>query len=47
MLNLPFGQIGEVVEQPRLQIRDAHQRLVIDADLVALKAAWKNPLSLG
>ena len=47
MLNLPFGQIGEVVESPRLQVWDTRRRLVIDAPIESLKAAWKKPLSLG
>lgn len=45
MLDLPFGQIGEVIEQPRLRIRDCRRRLVVDAGLDALKAAWKRPLA--
>jgi phosphoribosylformylglycinamidine synthase len=45
MLDLPFGQIGEVIEQPRLRIRDCRHRLAVDIDLDTLKAAWRKPLA--
>ncbi len=46
MLNLPFGQIGRVVENRRLAIRAAH-RTLIDADIDALRSAWQKPLNFG
>ena len=46
MLNLPFGQIGQVVEDKRLRIIDRTQKPVIDQPLDVLKAAWQKPLSL-
>ncbi|MHC4372641.1 MAG: phosphoribosylformylglycinamidine synthase subunit PurL [Planctomycetota bacterium] len=45
MLNLPFGQIGEVIENKKLLIHDAQQKKVIDADLETLKQAWQKPLA--
>jgi len=47
MLNLPFGQIGKVVEDKRLVIKAQNQAAVIDLDLKTLKSAWQNPLKLG
>ncbi|MBN1125292.1 MAG: phosphoribosylformylglycinamidine synthase subunit PurL [Sedimentisphaerales bacterium] len=47
MLNLPFGQIGEVVKEPRLTIRDRNQEIVVDAELQQLKTVWQEPLWLG
>jgi phosphoribosylformylglycinamidine (FGAM) synthase-like enzyme len=44
MLNLPFGQVGEVIEDKKLLIRDKKQNTVIDAELDALKNAWQKPL---
>ena len=41
MLNLPFGQIGKVVEQPRLIIRAADGGEVINAEIEVLKKAWQ------
>jgi phosphoribosylformylglycinamidine synthase len=41
MLNLPFGQIGRVVEEPRLIIRAAEGGEVINAELKVLKEAWQ------
>ena len=46
MLNVPFGQIGEVAEDSRLVIQDEGQRRVVDMDLAALRDAWKKPLML-
>jgi len=46
MLNLPFGQIGRVVEDKRLRIADQKQKTVIDQPLDTLKAAWQKPLAL-
>jgi phosphoribosylformylglycinamidine synthase len=44
MLNLPFGQIGRVIGEKRLIIRNGRQQAVIDADLETLKQAWQRPL---
>ena len=45
MLNLPFGQVGEVTEGKKLLVRDKDQNVVIDAELDGLKAAWQKPLA--
>ena len=45
MLNLPFGQIGRVVEDKRLHIVDRQQKTVIDQPLETMKAAWQKPLA--
>ena len=45
MLNLPFGQVGEVTESKRLVIKDADRNTVIDADIAELKEAWQKPLN--
>ena len=45
MLNLPFGQIGEVIEAEKLLVHDVQQKTVIDADLETLKQAWQKPLA--
>jgi len=47
MLNLPFGQIGKIVQDKRLVIKAQNQAAVIDLDLKTLKSAWQNPLKLG
>ena len=44
MLNIPFGQIGEVIEDKKLLVHDANQNMVIDAGLDTLKNAWQKPL---
>jgi len=44
MLNIPFGQVGEVIEDKKLLIHDANQNTVIDAGLDVLKRAWQKPL---
>ena len=41
MLNLPFGQIGKVVEEKKLVIKANDGRAVIDLDLDTLKKAWQ------
>jgi len=41
MLNLPFGQIGRVMDSCRLTIRDDCGKRVIDAAVADLKAAWQ------
>lgn len=45
MLNLPFGQIGRVTGEPRLAVRAGGNKVVLDADLAALKQAWQRPLA--
>ena len=45
MLNLPFGQIGQVVDDKRLRIFDRTQKTVIDQPLETMKAAWQKPLA--
>lgn len=45
MLNIPFGQVGEVIEDKKLLIRDSKQRTVIEAQLDELKKAWQQPLA--
>jgi phosphoribosylformylglycinamidine synthase len=45
MLNLPFGQVGEVIEEQKLLIRDKNQKVVVDAKLDGLKDAWQKPLA--
>jgi phosphoribosylformylglycinamidine synthase II len=41
MLNLPFGQVGKVVAEPRLIVKAEDGRRVIDANLDVLKQAWQ------
>jgi phosphoribosylformylglycinamidine (FGAM) synthase-like enzyme len=41
MLNLPFGQIGEVTAESKLVIRSERGRNIVDADLDILKDAWQ------
>jgi phosphoribosylformylglycinamidine synthase len=45
MLNLPFGQVGEVTGDKKLVIRDAKGHAVVDAEISKLKDAWKSPLA--
>jgi phosphoribosylformylglycinamidine synthase len=45
MLNIPFGQIGEVIEDKKLLIHDKNYKIVIDEGLDALKNAWQKPLA--
>ena len=44
MLNVPFGQIGKVISQKRLIIKDVSGNNVVDVDLDTLKQVWKKPL---
>ena len=46
MLNLPFGQIGKVIEDKKLLIICQNQTTAIDLDLDVLKEAWQKPLML-
>jgi phosphoribosylformylglycinamidine synthase len=41
MLNLPFGQIGKVVEEPKLIVRATDGNEVINAELHVLKEVWQ------
>ena len=41
MLNLPFGQIGEVTAESKLVIRSEDGGNVVDADIEILKEAWQ------
>lgn len=47
MLNLPFGQIGKVIKEPRLVIKDMQKKTVIDSEISRLKEAWQKPLAMG
>ena len=44
MLNVPFGQIGSVIDDARLIIKTKTAKAVVDIDLDTLKAAWQKPL---
>jgi phosphoribosylformylglycinamidine synthase II len=41
MLNLPFGQIGKVVEEPKLVVRAADGSEAINTEIKVLKEAWQ------
>ncbi len=41
MLNLPFGQIGRVVAEPKLKIEAHDGRTIVDANIDILKQAWQ------
>jgi phosphoribosylformylglycinamidine synthase len=41
MLNLPFGQIGKVVDEPKLTICAADGSEVINTEVKVLKEAWQ------
>jgi len=41
MLNLPFGQIGRVIEEKTLVIKAENGKIVIEADIGSLKRAWQ------
>ncbi|MHC4456390.1 MAG: phosphoribosylformylglycinamidine synthase subunit PurL [Planctomycetota bacterium] len=43
MLNLPFGQIGKVIEQKKLIVKNQDGKAVVDVDLDSLKQAWQKP----
>lgn len=43
MLNLPFGQIGKVIEQKKLVVKNQNGKAIIDIDLDSLKQAWQKP----
>jgi phosphoribosylformylglycinamidine synthase len=44
MLNLPFGQIGKVVDEQKLLIKDENQNSIIEVDLDTLKHSWQKSL---
>jgi phosphoribosylformylglycinamidine synthase len=44
MLNLPFGQIGKVIEEKTLIIKAEDGKKVIETDVDSLKQAWQKPL---
>ena len=46
MLNLPFGQVGQVVREQRLAITTRQRTTVVDVALDRLKEAWQKPLML-
>jgi phosphoribosylformylglycinamidine synthase len=41
MLNLPFGQIGRVMEEPQLRIKTQDGRTLVDTGIDILKQAWQ------
>ena len=41
MLNLPFGQIGKVTEEKKLNIKAEDGKNIIDSDIDSLKQAWQ------
>ena len=45
MLNLPFGQIGKVVDDVKLTINDENGTEVIDLRIDELKKAWQMPFN--
>ncbi len=45
MLNLPFGQIGKVIEEKTLTVKAENGKTVIKLDLDSLKQAWQKPLN--
>jgi phosphoribosylformylglycinamidine synthase II len=47
MLNLPFGQIGKIIEEKKLLIKDENEKTVIEVDIDSLKRSWQKPLNLG
>jgi phosphoribosylformylglycinamidine synthase len=46
MLDIPFGQIGEVTKDKKLVIVSQDNKNVIDIDIDTMKQAWQKPLSL-
>ena len=45
MLNLPFGQIGNVTEEDKLVVKADNGKKVIDLELGILKQAWQKTFS--
>ncbi len=44
MLGTAFGQVGQVIKDKRLMVKDGSSRTVIDASIDDLKNAWQKPL---
>ena len=44
MLGVPFGQIGKVIEDKNLVIKDSLGKTVVDVAIDNLKDAWQKPL---
>jgi len=42
--NVRFGEIGRVIEEAKLTVKDENNRIVIDAQVAELKEAWQKPL---
>ena len=45
MLNLPFGQIGRVIDEQKLIIKAQNGKTVVEVDLNSLKKACQKPLN--
>jgi phosphoribosylformylglycinamidine synthase len=45
MLNLPFGQIGKVIDEKTLIIKAEDGGSVVELDICSLKQAWQEPLN--
>jgi phosphoribosylformylglycinamidine synthase len=45
MLNLPFGQIGKVIENKALTVKSDGGDTVVELDIDSLKQAWQEPLN--
>jgi phosphoribosylformylglycinamidine synthase len=45
MLNLPFGQIGKVIENKTLTVKYDGGDTVVELDIDSLKQAWQEPLN--
>ncbi len=43
MLNLPFGELGKVTDEPKLVIKAENGKNIVDADIDILKQAWQKP----
>jgi phosphoribosylformylglycinamidine synthase len=41
------SRVGYVSEDPRLHVDGTNGEIAVDADVLALKAAWKRPLGFG
>ena len=41
MLNLPFGELGKVIDEPKLAITAEDGKNIVDADISLLKQAWQ------
>jgi phosphoribosylformylglycinamidine synthase len=45
MLNLPFGQIGKVIQEKTLIVKAEDGNIIIESDIDSLKQAWQQPLA--